>query len=755
MATSNPLHKYRANQYHFIIVATTDKAGALADIDSNTSDLTRWMHPEDKTKRYEVRRLKVKEDDKEKEIDPPYVVIYNSMTDAEYFISNLVIKQTFIDAGQSGNSNPITIPQTFNFTIIEPYTIDFTTALQMASESLGVATKTTPQNVQNLHLGLKIVFVGQLDSYHQTAPHIISSTNIFPFYLSSMDLSLSNKGAVYAIKCVPLQQAVAQSGFCSEVGGGCILLSEKLSDAISDFEAELNRRATEQDNSTHKGDKYEYQILLDAEYTDAKYKLDLVSDDQRVHPADIQPPTNQTTENTATQSSASTSNTTELANNTQETDNKSKTNTPEDNKAPTYKSINFATSKGDKIADVLYNMITLSKVVCDDIVKDNKTSSKSKYYRPIVETTMQYSNEKKTNVLIYHIIRQEMPSDVDAPDPNKADLENDNVISFPLQYDYIYTGKNVDILKFDLSVNMNFSNVGMAPSTVVVPSSNNTPQTNTAANNAATNNAEKKGDEMTTGANHTTEYVKYNTNNTGSAPTPAGTSDKQNTGIGSMNPAMLAAARKKLTNAIGLITHTVFHIDIVGNPILLGGFIPPADKYGAKGKINTIAEVRAAIDAHTKKTGCNMLQLPTLKVNVRVPKPSYMQGADNTGDGSYYSTPFWVTDGGYFIKNITHTFNNGQFTQSMELVSMANNGVVSTDEATKGAPTGAAAAPPTTAAPAPSAVTNDLVDSTLNPDLPQQPILMDTTGNDGAIPPLTELAKDAAVEPQQPTSPRI
>jgi hypothetical protein len=749
MATHNPLHKYRSNQYHFIIVATTDKAGALADIDSNTSDLSRWMHPEDRTKRYDARKIKEVKDGNEQEVDPPYVVIYNSMTDVEFFINNLVIKQTFIDAGQSGNSNPITIPQTFNFTIIEPYTIDFTTALQMAANSLSVATKTTPQNIQNLHLGLKIVFVGQLDSYHNNAPTIIASTNIFPFYLSSMDLSLSSKGAVYTVKCVPLQQAVAQSGFCSEVGGGSILLSENLSAAVSDFEAELNRRATEQDTSTHKGEKYEYQILLDAEYTDAKYKLDLISDDQRVHPAGIQPPTNQTTNDTTTQ------NNTEAANNTQQTDNKSKTNTPEDNKAPNYKGINFTTSKGDKIADVLYNMITLSKVVCDDIVKDNNTGSKSKYYRPVVETTMQYSNEKKTNVLIYHIIRQEMPSDVDAPDANMADIENDNVISFPLQYDYIYTGKNVDVLKFDLSVNMNFSNVGMAPSTVVVPSSNNTPESNTAANNAATNPAENNGDSMTTGAHHNTEYVKYNTNNTSTAKTPAGTADKQNTGIGSMNPSMLAAARKKLTNAIGLITQTVFHIDIVGNPILLGGFIPPADKYGAKGKINTIAEVRASIDAHTKKTGCNMLQLPTVKVNVRVPKPSYMQGADNTGDGSYYSTPFWVTDGGYFIKNITHTFNNGQFTQSLELVSMANNGVVSNDESTKNASNAAATAPPTTAAPAPSATTNDLVDSNLNPNLPQQPILMDTTGNDGQIPPLTELAKDAAVEPQQPTSPRI
>jgi hypothetical protein len=149
--------------------------------------------------------------------------------------------------------------------------------------------------------------------------------------------------------------------------------------------------------------------------------------------------------------------------------------------------------------------------------------------------------------------------------------------------------------------------------------------------------------------------------------------DKNNLGIGSYDAHTLSAARKKLTNAISLITKANYQLEIVGNPILLGGFIPPPGKYGSIGKVNTFAEIKQYNESHLEKTGYDFGQIPTLKMNVRIPKPSYLQGASTGDDSSFYSTPFWATDKGCFIKSITSKFNaTGVFTQTMSLVQMVD-----------------------------------------------------------------------------------
>jgi hypothetical protein len=249
---------------------------------------------------------------------------------------------------------------------------------------------------------------------------------------------------------------------------------------------------------------------------------------------------------------------------------------------------------------------------------------------------------------------------------------------------------------------------------------------------------------MLAGSHHSTEYVKYNVNSKSPTPVPTGVADAHNTAIGSLNPMMMAAARKKLANAISLITKTKFELQIIGNPLLLNATTPPAGKYGFNGKVHSVQEVNAITAAHEKKTGYNTNKLPTAKVNIRIPKPSHLQGF-STGDGdNYYSTPFWISEGGYYIKGMTSTFSGGQFTQSLSLVSMTNTKAVVADAGANNSPA-QAPTPTTTVAPTttinPNADNTGMIPAVLNPNLPKAPILTDISGNENKIPPLNELVK--------------
>lgn len=264
----NPLHQFRSSQYHFVwLCASSSEVITSIDKDEDVADLSRYHHPEGGPEnKYNAKDMN----------GSSYVVLYNSMTDVEFSIDTLTLEYILVGGGSSQNYEATNAQGESNLKIevIEPYTADFITALYTAADSVGV-------ELNALQCGLKIIFVGYPDDNNTSRPHIIADVNITAFFITEVTMSLTARGAHYDIECTPTFNNAANHHSSSKIGGVTTALPETLPDAITKFETEANEQAKKSQESNPESKPYKYKIVLDDAYKDPKYKLDIVSDDQR------------------------------------------------------------------------------------------------------------------------------------------------------------------------------------------------------------------------------------------------------------------------------------------------------------------------------------------------------------------------------------------------------------------------------------------------------------------------------------------
>lgn len=264
----NPLHKFRSTQYHFVwLCAASDEVIANIDKEEDVSDLSRYYHPTGGPQnKYNAKDMN----------GGSYVVLYNSMTDVEFSIDAVTIEHIIAGGGTSQNYVTTNAQGTVNLRIevIEPYTADFVAALYTAADAVGT-------DLVHLKCGLKILFVGYPDDNNVSSPHIISDVNATAFIINDMTIALTARGAHYDIECTPLFNNAAYHHSASKIGGLTTALPESLPDAITKFETQANEQSKKSQESNPDSKPYKYKVILDDAYKDPKYKLDIVSDDQR------------------------------------------------------------------------------------------------------------------------------------------------------------------------------------------------------------------------------------------------------------------------------------------------------------------------------------------------------------------------------------------------------------------------------------------------------------------------------------------
>jgi hypothetical protein len=264
----NPLHVYRGSQYHFVLMcAKDDVALTNIDKDEDVSDLSRYLHPEGGPQyKYDTKDVS----------GSTYIVVYNSMKDVEFSIDSVTL-----DYGLSLNGSTHSYNATneqgvsLKIEIVEPYTADFIGVLEVVASNLGLP------GVQELHYGLKIIFMGYPDDNNTSKPHVISDVNLLTFVLTEIKMSMTNRGCHYDIECTPLFNSAANHHSIGKIGGMSTTLPEAIPDAITKYENELNNNTKLSQEAFPDQPTYKYKVVLDPAYNDPKYKMDIVSDDQR------------------------------------------------------------------------------------------------------------------------------------------------------------------------------------------------------------------------------------------------------------------------------------------------------------------------------------------------------------------------------------------------------------------------------------------------------------------------------------------
>jgi muramidase (phage lysozyme) len=346
----------------------------------------------------------------------------------------------------------------------------------------------------------------------------------------------------------------------------------------------------------------------------------------------------------------------------------------------------FQTAIGDKIPDALTNIMLMSKAVHEDMMNvDNTDPNNPKTYAPRISSTLSTDPNTKEQIVTYHIEKFTRPmkpgADVATPSGSSSSTgtnggttaqsnqqaEDFSKLPDVLEYDYIYTGVNVDVIQFDMNVKLAFNSLKSIQ--VVHPTASNTnkdilPDNETTTNKKPNTNAGEARDTSTSRVRSNSILADTPNDHVGLT-----TVDPLRTGSGSLSPETLFAARKNISDQISnMLTSTNSTLKIVGNPLLLAGYVLPSDTYSDPSP----SAVKAKKDEHAAKTGANQSGLLKVRINIRSPKPSYMQGAILGDNDNFYSTPFWMDKLHFTIKKITSKFTKGEFVQFLELQSMAD-----------------------------------------------------------------------------------
>ena len=648
----NPLHEYRNYVPHFAIVVLkgTTTANQFFEVDTdNRAAMNKYFHP--------PGGVATKYDAQGKDKD--YAVIFNSMTDAEFYIDKLELTTILQNQGaQVNNGAEIhSLGTEMTMKVVEPYTVDFVTTFFAAQQNLGLS------DILTMDFLLKIFFVGYKDSDEED---IISYIAPITFRIQTIDLTLTHAGTEYIVKCILTNNTGNVRSF-NEIGGLTFQTGENIGEAIDTLNEKLRQRTDLSDlNIKIDNPAIKYKVFLDPAYRDPKYKIsNVLADNQNKYPGTDKKP-----------------------------------------------NVQFVSGRGDSITDSITNIMLLSKAVIEDSNPPNNLSPGEVAKTYIHRIHTQSSKVGNEETIYYYVLRQSMRSTgIGAqPDDSTTDAGIKAAIEFDkthpqqpkpepkppssnetsalekaieedgayLVYDYIYTGRNVDVLQFVMNIPMvgNGSPFALYQPNTIGTSIGQTQQASNQQDPTIANAVPKGGhnDPGTVSGYGTKPQPDKVSSSTGVG---AIIGDKDNTGRGAADAALFYQGRQILSRFIG-DTGISAALEIYGNPILLNTTMIPQNTYLDKQgqglppeKVVKNLEKRQTLGA----LGGAPLSLPLLKLNIRVPKPTYAQGGvfgnvTEEVDIDYenkFSTAFWNYSR-YTITTIDHVFEKNRFTQRMKLL---------------------------------------------------------------------------------------
>jgi hypothetical protein len=510
-----------------------------------------------------------------------YVILHNSMTDSDFSIDQFNCKHII----NTGFIQPVEA----SMVVVEPLTVDFIGALSQAAKSLGstnaINSSTISTNIVGLKFGLKIVFVGYKTVNNQThIPEIITSIDTIRFIMGALDMDFTAKGAEYRIKCIPLANAPFSS-YVSYAGNRTLSLRLPLIDALKDVEKYINDEAQEQAKQNNKP-VYDVKIRLDPYYQDKKFVIDNVTQDNlnKITPK---------SQNKTPGAPGKVPNNTETVSNSETI-------------------LHYNAGNNDKVQDIVENILLKCSAIANDINKNN-------IHPKVIGNLV---TEKGKDVYIFNI----------SPFKNTKDGNNTANI---LEYDYYYTGQNVDVIGFKINIPVNLTVAGSNTTYHIHPNTVNDNKKLNDVNSALNNPSNTSASKTPANVNQPTNMSGFKIDEDNMSPLAMMSNYLPDSN--SKNPTEIYNARAGLNKTVNIQSFKS-QLDIIGNPEILQKQLYNTEKYTP--------------------------QLLIAKVNVRAPKPNYMQGA-----GEYYSTPFLNLKNGYIVQDVTSNFVSGKFTQSLSLMS--------------------------------------------------------------------------------------
>ena len=604
----NPLADFRTYSYHHILIVADGMK--TADELSKSNDILAFNRPEVQPQnRYKARFL----DDAGKQ---RYITLIDGMQDVTFFIQSVNWETIIAPSGKSGGSKrATTLEVDGEMTIIEPLGVKFLEVLTNAGNELG----TDPSGFIFV---LKTIFVGHRSDGGQ---EIISNVRPFLFTMIDVKAVMDTGGTTYKLTLVGVNNGTAKLPQISRIADG-INLSVKtgtsVRGALELFFIEVNK-------------KYEiFKTNLSEQLQAAKSPVNL-TDDFRLLRYEI------VTDDAYDEYEAVTNEVTP------------KSGTPSDG-------VTINCGKNSTIENSIMRIMDSSKQVMDDGAKKNKEKKKFLYK---IASTILPDLVGDDMIIQYSVHRYE---------------EITQLLSKPLEpvagefieFDYMFTGRNVDVLEFDIKMDMGMSFFqtvatatsgigaqGEAPDNTKVHSHSVTPgETATAVPPAQIIQRSQRFNPTDTVIEKQKKAQQPKQTKEKKIKTPLflGTTVKDPIIRNKRHP-LESATFDALLSRHAAYENVECAMKIAGNPQLLDETTPAPEEV-QQGGIN-----RVNTDSNRDNTGMQrMFTTPALiKVNVKFPDNNELTGV----------TDFWYK-GFYNLYSITQNFDSGLFTQDILMFSL-------------------------------------------------------------------------------------
>lgn len=609
----NPLTQFRSYAYHHILIACDSSSTAEALAFSSEIDINSEF---------------VKNSRKPQEVEIPpnstttnrqlgqYVVLINGMVDAEFMITNaewdsMVIPKT--------NNQMHMTSQALDgkLRVIEPRGARFFNILIQAANDL----HTDPTGIVFL---LKTVFVGHGYNGDSNLAYSQPITNIKPllFYMWNISAAFDQQGGIYEIEFLGLSDGVAKvPQLAAGDGNLTVNLCNKVpsvKNALEQLAANLNERYElyfEEQNEKMKESiinsvtipkdirtrdkffrKVQYSILLDKNYGGDDANKYLISTSRQ------------------------------------------------------------AQSSGGTVADPILSFgenpsiesaIKHIMESCPQVGEDakEKTNGGDKQDRYIFKVKSTIDSTSEIINVVYHVSKQKVPTTKTIGLIERvlgAKSEEELIAKLReseydvIEFDYIYTGKNVDIKAFDIKMEMGMSFfMTMSTTDNLLPLSEQVVQSTSAGKDAPT-----------------ADSFRYLT------PLFPQKTMRKTSARGTSNPTAHANFQSLLSKHAATETFDV-NLTIVGNPLLLSDTTQLPSEV-IKGE-NLASRVTISGTTNNNSMLKYWSYTPGLvKINIKMPT--------NKSDEDY-SESFWYR-GFYAIMSVKNVFDRGEFTQDISLMSI-------------------------------------------------------------------------------------
>lgn len=332
---------------------------------------------------------------------------------------------------------------------------------------------------------------------------------------------------------------------------------------------------------------------------------------------------------------------------------------------------NITIPANTSVEDAIHRIMQMCPKVLKDMSEGDSSDGKKYEYK--IHTTVQStpsggSSSTMQYTVYYRIERFMRPKDIAMSFDPYSDTTN-NPLNDPvlsrniIQFDYIYTGKNVDILEFDMKINMGIAYLQIAtlantfksqlepsPMKMVIPS--------TAGQTMATRFGEPVQIPIFFGTQLRTPMLR-----------------NTQTGTDTAQAAYTMAQHSALE--VSDVSMKIF-----GNVDLLG-------------TVNSTSSPSRLVNGTATSDGTSSTQnanadfadwgfVPAYaKVKVKMPRNnddmSLLANQTNDTTSSDYAEDFWF-DGYYYVYSIEHSFEGGEFTQTMRMLGIPPKGIAALDQ---------------------------------------------------------------------------